>query len=76
MNLNKPKKSMRLLIYLCIGMYFVLIIGGLFAYLLKGWLIWEFDKPFHFGKVEIITILKISLLGIPVGLVFWLFDIR
>jgi len=53
-----------------------LILLGIFSYLLKGWLIWDFNKPFPFGKAEIVTILKISLLGIPAGLVFWIFDVR
>ncbi len=30
MNLNKPRKSIKLLIFLCIGMCFVLMIGGFF----------------------------------------------
>ncbi|WP_415823060.1 hypothetical protein, partial [Klebsiella aerogenes] len=47
-----------------------------FSYLLKGWPVWDFDKSFPFGKTEIATILKISLLGIPAGLVFWIFDVR
>jgi hypothetical protein len=47
-----------------------------FSYLVKGWLIWDFDKPFPFGKKEMITILKISALGIPTGMVFWIFGIR
>lgn len=76
MNLNKPKKTISLLIFLCVGMCSVLIIGGFFSYLLKGWLVWDFNKPFPFGKAEIVTILKISLLGIPAGLVFWIFDVR
>lgn len=76
MNLNKSKRSVGLLIFLCIGMCLVFVVGGLFAYLLKGWLIWDFDKHFPFGKSEIITILKISLLGFPIGLVFWLFNLR
>ena len=76
MNKNKYKKSIFLLTYLCLGMYLVLIVGGVFAYLLKGWLIWDFNEQFPFGKEEIVTILKISLLGIPAGLMFWIFDIR
>jgi hypothetical protein len=76
MNLNKPKKSVKLLVFLCFGMCAVFIVGGLFAYLLKGWLVWDFDKPFPFGKTELITILKVGLTGFPIGLVFWLFDVR
>ena len=76
MNKNKYKKSIFLLTYLCLGMYLVLIVGGFFAYLLKSWLIWDFNEPFPFGKEEIVTILKISLLGIPAELMFWIFDIR
>lgn len=76
MNLNKPKKSTWLLIYLCFGMCLVIMLGGTFSYFLKGWLIWDFDKPFPFGKEEVVTILKISLLGIPTGFIFWIFDIR
>ncbi|MGK3144632.1 hypothetical protein [Pantoea sp. C2G6] len=76
MNINKSKKSIWLLVFLCLGMCLVLMIGGIFSYLLKGWLIWDFDKPFPFGKEEVVKILKISLLGVPTGLVFWIFDIR
>jgi hypothetical protein len=52
------------------------MIIGLFSYLVKGWLIWDFDKPFPFRKEEIISILKISVLGLPAGIVFWIFGIR
>lgn len=61
---------------MCFFMCIALIILGIFSYLLKGWLVWEFDKPFPFGKEELITILKISLLGVPTGLVFWIFGVR
>ncbi|WP_419964293.1 hypothetical protein [Pantoea vagans] len=76
MKLNNPQKSIWTLVLVCFFTCIALITIGTFSYLLKGWLIWEFDKPFPFGKVEIVTILKISLLGIPIGLVFWIFDIR
>ncbi len=61
---------------ICFLMCIALMIIGLFSYLVKGWLIWDFDKPFPFGKEEIITILKISVLGLPAGIVFWIFGIR
>lgn len=76
MKLNNTKKSVLVLLLLCFLMCVALIMIGTFSYLFKGWLIWEFDKPFPFGQEEIVTILKISLLGIPTGLIFWLFDIR
>lgn len=72
----KRKKSVRLLAFLCVGFFISLTICGFFAYLLKGWIIWDFDKPFPFGKEEIVTILKISLIGFPIGFFLWLFDIR
>ena len=61
---------------ICFLMCIALMIIGLFSYLVKGWLIWDFDKPFPFGKKEMITILKISFLDIPAGMVFWIFGIR
>ncbi|NUU64730.1 hypothetical protein HQN64_01210 [Enterobacteriaceae bacterium BIT-l23] len=76
MKLNNSKKTIWTLFFICFLMCIALIMIGSFSYLLKGWLSWEFDKPFPFGKAEVITILKISLLGIPTGLVFWVFDIR
>lgn|GEM_PF-942404 len=76
MKLNSPQKSIWALFFICFLMCMALILLGIFSYLLKGWLIWDFNKPFPFGKAEIVTILKISLLGIPAGLVFWIFDVR
>ncbi|KEY57333.1 hypothetical protein [Serratia sp. DD3] len=76
MNLNRRSKSFNVMIYLCFLMCVGLIMIGLFSYLLKGWLVWNLDEPFPFGKEEIVTILKISLLGVPMGIIFWLFDIR
>lgn len=76
MRLNNLKKSMWELFLMCFLVCAALVIIGFFSFLLRGWLIWDFDKPFPFGKVEIIKILKISLLGVPTGLVFWLFNIR
>lgn len=76
MRLNSSNKSIKTLLVMCFFMCISLIILGVFSYLLKGWLIWDLDKPFPFGKNELITILKISSLGIPTGLVFWIFDIR
>lgn len=35
---------------MCFFMCIALIILGIFSYLLKGWLVWDFDKPFPFGK--------------------------
>lgn len=72
-NLNRPLWK---LFAVCLITSATLIILGLFSYLLKGWLIWDFEKPFPFGSTEIVTILKISLLGIPTGFVFWFFDIN
>ncbi|AWH87775.1 hypothetical protein HYN51_03880 [Limnobaculum parvum] len=76
MNLHNWKKSILTLIYLCFLMCIPLLLIGVFSYFLKGWFIWDFDKPFPFGKEEIVTILKISLLGFPIGLVLWLFYYR
>ncbi|MCX8957729.1 hypothetical protein [Erwinia psidii] len=76
MKLNSPKKPISALFFMCFLMCIALIFLGIFSYLLKGWLVWDFNKPFPFGKAEIVTILKISLLGIPTGLVFWIFDVR
>lgn len=76
MKLNSSKKSIWPLFFLCSLTCLDLTLIGFFSYLLKGWLIWDFDDSFPFGKAEIITILKISLLGIPTGFVFWIFDIR
>ena len=76
MKLSKSKKSVKLLIFLCIGIFLSFTVCGAFAYLLKGWFIWEFDKPFPFGKTELITILKISFIGFPIGFFLWLFDMR
>ncbi|AVZ82908.1 hypothetical protein DBV23_12130 [Edwardsiella ictaluri] len=76
MRLNSTNKSIKTLLVMCFFMCIALIILGIFSYLLKGWLVWEFDKPFPFGKEELITILKISLLGVPTGLVFWIFGVR
>ncbi|SER21905.1 hypothetical protein SAMN05216522_1152 [Rosenbergiella nectarea] len=76
MKLNSPKKPIWTLFLMCLLMCIALIMIGTFSYLLKGWLIWDFDKSFPFGKNEMITILKISLLGIPAGFVFWKFDVR
>jgi len=76
MQLNKSRKSIWVLMGICFLMCIALMMIGTFSYLLKGWLIWDFEKPFPFGKKEIITILKISALGIPVGMVFWIFGIR
>lgn len=76
MRLDNSKKSLWTLLGLCFLMCIALMIIGVFSYLVKGWLIWDFDKPFPFGKEEMITILKISVLGIPAGIVFWIFGIR
>lgn len=76
MKLNSSEKTIWTLFFMCFFMCMALIMIGTFSYILKGWLIWAFDKPFPFGKEEIATILKISLLGIPIGAVFWFFDIR
>lgn len=76
MRLNSTNKSIKELLVMCFFMCIALIILGIFSYLLKGWLVWDFDKPFPFGKEELITILKISLLGVPTGLVFWIFGVR
>ncbi len=76
MRLNNSKKSIWVLLGICFLMCIALMMIGTFSYLLKGWLIWDFDKPFPFGKKEMITILKISALGIPTGIVFWIFGIR
>ncbi|ATG64567.1 hypothetical protein BvCmsNSP027_04348 [Escherichia coli] len=76
MRLNSTNKSIKALLVMCFFMCIALIILGIFSYLLKGWLVWDFDKPFPFGKEELITILKISLLGVPTGLVFWIFGVR
>ncbi len=75
MKKNSSKKPIWTLFFMCLLMCIALIMIGAFSYLLKGWLIWDFDKPFPFGKNEIITILKISMLGIPAGFVFWIFDV-
>lgn len=76
MRLNSTNKSIKALLVMYFFMCIALIILGIFSYLLKGWLVWDFDKPFPFGKEELITILKISLLGVPTGLVFWIFGVR
>ncbi|QIK15152.1 hypothetical protein G7090_18005 [Leclercia sp. 29361] len=76
MRLDNSKKSLWALLGICFLMCIALMIIGLFSYLVKGWLIWDFDKPFPFGKEEIIIILKISGLGMPAGMVFWIFGIR
>ena len=76
MKLKSPKKPIWTLFFMCCLMFVALIMLGTFSYLLKGWLVWDFNKPFPFGKAEIVAILKISLLGIPAGLVFWIFDVR
>lgn len=76
MPLNNPIRPLWKLFAVCFTTCTTLIILGLSSYLLKGWLTWDFEKPFPFGYAEIVTILKISLLGIPTGLVFWFFDIN
>ncbi|MEL2240528.1 hypothetical protein PAS25_05890 [Leclercia adecarboxylata] len=76
MQLNKSRKSIWVLMGICFLMCIALMMIGTFSYLLKGWLIWDFEKPLPFGKKEIMTILKISFLGIPMGMVFWIFGIR
>jgi hypothetical protein len=76
MPLNNLNRQLWKLFIVCLITSITLIILGLFSYLLKGWLIWDFEKPFPFGRTEIVTILKISLLGIPTGLIFWFFDIN
>jgi len=73
---DSSNKSIKTLLVMCFFMCIALIVLGIFSYLLKGWLIWDLDKPFPFGKDEFITILKISLLGIPTGLVFWICGVR
>ncbi len=76
MKLNNTRKPIWTLLFICLLMCIALIIIGALSYLLRGWLIWDFNKSFPFEEEEIVTILKISLLGIPTGLVFWIFDIR
>ncbi|RTY52562.1 hypothetical protein EKL29_22695 [Pantoea sp. YU22] len=76
MNKNKKRKSIGVLFVLCFYSCIALFFIGAFSYLLRGWLLWDFDKPFPFGKDEIATVLKIGLLGIPTGFVFWFFNIR
>ena len=76
MKRNNPKKPLWGLLFICVLMSISLIMIGTFSYLLKGWLLWDFNEQFPFGKEEVITVLKISLLGIPTGLVFWIFNIR
>lgn len=76
MKLNSSKKSIWTLLFMCLLMCLALIMVGTFSYLLKGWLIWDFNESFPFGKKEVASILKISLLGIPTGVVFWIFDVR
>ena len=74
--MDNSKKSFRALLGICFLMCIALMMIGLFCFLVKGWLIWDFDKPFPFGKDEFITILNIGALGIPAGMVFWIFGIR
>ncbi|WP_413721394.1 hypothetical protein ACL2XG_20630 [Sodalis sp. RH24] len=71
MKRNKLKFCLFLLIYMCFSMVFIFIVSGVFAYLLKGWLMWEFDKPFPFGKEEIKIICKIGLTGFPIGIILF-----
>jgi hypothetical protein len=71
MPVNNPNRPLWKVFAVCLITSTILIILGFFSYLLKGWLTWDFEKPFPFGSIEIVTILKISLLGIPTGLVFW-----
>lgn len=75
MSLNNSSRSLLRLVSVCLLTSIALIFVGVFSYLLKGWLIWDFGKPFPFGSAEIVTVLKISLLGVPAGLVFWFFNI-
>lgn len=76
MKKNENRKSIGALFFLCFYTYIALVFMGTFSYLLRGWLLWDFNKPFPFGKDEIATVLKISLLGVPTGFLFWVFDIR
>lgn len=76
MKIHNSNKSIWALLVMCSLMCVALILIGIFSYVLRGWLMWDFNRPFPFGKNEIIIILKISLLGIPMGLVFWIFGIR
>jgi len=76
MKKNENRKSIGALFFLCFYTCLALVFIGAFSYLLRGWLLWDFNKPFPFGKDEIAIVLKISLLGVPTGFVFWVFDIR
>ncbi|MGP4131833.1 hypothetical protein OJE16_19675 [Pantoea tagorei] len=76
MNKNENRKSIGALFFLCFCICIALVLIGTFSYLLRGWLLWDFNKPFPFGKNEIAIILKMSLLGLPTGFVFWVFNIR
>lgn len=76
MSIRNNRGAIQSLALLCCSMCFVFVAGGLFSYLLKGWLIWDLDKPFPFGWNEGFIIMKISLLGFPMGFVLWVFNVR
>lgn len=72
---NKTKSLLNLL-YLCCSMGVVMFFMLLFGRLLGAWLAWDVNSNFPFSSEDLFVCLKVSLIGPPIGIVFWFFCYR
>jgi hypothetical protein len=70
------KKSIFILLYLCISIPLGLFIAGIFSGISISFIILDFNEEFPFSKKEIYQYLKISIIGVPIGLALWFFNYR
>jgi len=70
------KKSIFILLYLCISIPLGLFIAGIFSGISISFIIWDFKEKFPFSTQEIYQYLKTSTIGVPIGMTLWFFNYR